>query len=118
MNWKNEILKARNEHVVVEKQKLLINSNQHHFANYFRSIKNNRHFYSAVGGLFAIGLLTISSCNVSSAKDSGTYDDSKIALKETQKIFVMLSINVNKGYQSVQYVNQYEIARDKIFNID
>ena len=62
--------------------------------------------------------LVLSSCNSAENKDLGTYEDPKIALIETQKVFFILSDNLNKGYKSVDYINEYEITRNKIFNLD
>ena len=45
----------------------------------------------------------------------GTYDDPKIAFEETQRALNLLSNNVNVGIESVQYVEEYEIAKSRIF---
>ena len=68
--------------------------------------------------LFFISLFAVLGCNSSSHEDLGSYDDPKVALIETQKVFTMLSKNVNKGYESMYYINEYEIAKDKMFNVD
>jgi hypothetical protein len=60
----------------------------------------------------------VSSCTSSKQDALGTYDDPEIALKETQKVITMLSQNINLGYKSVQYVDEYEIAKNKLFNLD
>lgn len=114
----NGILKTNNNEGGVDNQLCKFNENRLHFANFVLNLKSNSRFYAVTVGLFAIGLFAFSGCNNSNTEDLGTYDDPKVALIETQKIFAKLSNNVNKGYESVYYVNQYEIARDKIFNID
>lgn len=48
-------------------------------------------------------------------EDLGTYDDPEIAFRETQKALMLLSDNVNKGVNSVEYVAEYEESRDRIF---
>lgn len=68
--------------------------------------------------LFAICIFTITNCQDAPREDLGTYEDPKKALIETQKVFTLLSSNLNKGYESVHYINEYEIAKDKIFNVD
>ncbi|SHG84206.1 hypothetical protein [Flavobacterium defluvii] len=45
----------------------------------------------------------------------GTYDDPEEALKATQKALALLSNNVNVGIESVQYINEYEQSKNKIF---
>lgn len=48
----------------------------------------------------------------------GTFDDPEKAFAETQKALALLSDHVNKGIESVRYVQAYEDTRDKIFVID
>ena len=45
----------------------------------------------------------------------GTYDDPEEALAATQKALALLSSNVNVGIESVQYINEYEQSKNKIF---
>ncbi|MDQ6472275.1 hypothetical protein RB619_16610 [Flavobacterium sp. LHD-80] len=45
----------------------------------------------------------------------GTYDNPEEALKATQKALALLSNNVNIGIGSVQYINEYEQSKNKIF---
>ena len=53
-----------------------------------------------------------------SSAELGTFDDPKVAMEETQKALSLLSANVNKGINSVQYVQNYEDARDRIFVVE
>ncbi|HEX9980669.1 MAG TPA: hypothetical protein VGB50_08920 [Flavobacterium sp.] len=46
-------------------------------------------------------------------QDLGTYDDPEVALRETQKALSLLSGNVNKGMESVRYMQEFEEAKDK-----
>ncbi len=48
-------------------------------------------------------------------QDLGSFENPEIAFRETQKALDLLSGNFNKGVQSVQYVKEYEIAKDKVF---
>ena len=50
--------------------------------------------------------------------DLGTFSDPKIALQETQKALSLLSKHVNTGYESVQYIEEYEITKNKIFYVE
>ncbi|MBG6185919.1 hypothetical protein [Flavobacterium sp. CAN_S2] len=52
---------------------------------------------------------------VNNSKDLGTYDDPEVAFKETQKALSLLSKNVNVGIESVKYVEEYQIAKNKVF---
>lgn len=52
---------------------------------------------------------------VASQSELGTYDDPEEAFKATQKALALLSKNVNVGIESVQYINEYEQSKNKIF---
>jgi hypothetical protein len=45
----------------------------------------------------------------------GTYDNPEEALAATQKALALLSNNVNVGIESVQYIQEYEQSKNKIF---
>jgi hypothetical protein len=45
----------------------------------------------------------------------GTYDNPEEALAATQKALALLSSNVNVGIGSVQYIQEYEQSKNKIF---
>ena len=53
--------------------------------------------------------------NVAEKQDLGSYDNPEVAFRETQKALALLSENVNVGIGSVQYINEYETAKDKVF---
>jgi hypothetical protein len=46
----------------------------------------------------------------------GTYDDPQVAFRETQKALAMLSGHVNTGIESVQFIQEYDNSKEKIFN--
>ena len=48
-------------------------------------------------------------------EDLGTYDNPEVALKETQKALAMISNHVNRGIESVIYVQEYEKSKKIIF---
>lgn len=52
---------------------------------------------------------------INNSNDLGTYDDPEVAFKETQKALSLLSKNVNVGIESVKYVEEYQIAKNKVF---
>lgn len=49
------------------------------------------------------------------SRDLGTYDSPEEAFRETQKALAMLSDHVNTGVESVQYLQEYENAKEKVF---
>lgn len=53
--------------------------------------------------------------NAVEKQDLGSYDDPEVAFRETQKALALLSENVNVGIESVQYINEYETTKDKMF---
>lgn len=46
----------------------------------------------------------------------GSFDDPEVAFRETQKALSLLSQNVNVGMESMQYIQEYETAKNKVFN--
>jgi hypothetical protein len=65
-----------------------------------------------------IGIGTYTYFNVNTVKENqelGTYDDPEEALEATQKALAMLSDNVNVGIEGVQYLEVYEITKNKAF---
>ncbi|PWA09541.1 hypothetical protein [Flavobacterium laiguense] len=65
-----------------------------------------------------IGIGTYTYFNVNTVKENqelGTYDDPEEALEATQKALAMLSDNVNVGIEGVQYLQVYEITKNKAF---
>ncbi|MBJ2126940.1 MULTISPECIES: hypothetical protein [unclassified Flavobacterium] len=52
---------------------------------------------------------------VASQTELGTYNNPEEALKATQKALALLSTHVNVGIESVQYINEYEQSKNKIF---
>ena len=49
------------------------------------------------------------------SQDLGTYDNPEEAFRATQKALSLLSDNVNVGIESVQYIQEYQTTKDKIF---
>lgn len=45
----------------------------------------------------------------------GTYNNPEEAFKETQKALAMLSSNVNVGLESVAYVQEFEVTKNRVF---
>ena len=65
-----------------------------------------------------LGVGTYSYFNVNETKGNqelGTYEDPKEALEATQNALAMLSDNVNKGVDGIQYIRVYEITKNKVF---
>ena len=49
------------------------------------------------------------------SKELGTYDDPKEAFEATQKALALLSKNVNAGVEGMEYIQVYEVSKNKIF---
>ncbi len=65
-----------------------------------------------------MGIGTYTYFNVNTVKENqelGTYDDPEEALVATQKALAMLSDNVNVGIEGVQYLQVYEVTKNKAF---
>ncbi len=45
----------------------------------------------------------------------GTYDDPKEAFEATQEALTMLSKNVNAGIEGVQYLQVYQVTKERVF---
>ncbi|MEO5775828.1 MAG: hypothetical protein ABIQ27_02925 [Flavobacterium sp.] len=65
--------------------------------------------------LLGVGLFTFSHYNQPEYQDLGTIDDPEVAFRETQKALAMISESVNKGIGSMEYINEYEKSKNKIF---
>ena len=66
--------------------------------------------------LLGVGIYTFNNTNnVKSNQELGTYDNPEEAFIQTQKALAMLSNNVNVGIGSIQYIENYENTKNKIF---
>ena len=66
--------------------------------------------------ILGIGTYTYFDTNtVKQNRELGTYDDPEEALAATQKALAMLSDNVNVGIEGVQYIQVYEVTKNKVF---
>lgn len=66
--------------------------------------------------MMGIGTYTYFNANpVKGNQELGTYDDPEEALEATQKALAMLSDNVNVGIEGVQYLQVYEVTKNKAF---
>jgi hypothetical protein len=65
--------------------------------------------------LFSVGLFTFNHYNKQKSEDYGTYSDPEIAFRETQKALAMISKSVNKGIGSMNYLNEFEQSKNRIF---
>jgi predicted ribosomally synthesized peptide with SipW-like signal peptide len=65
-----------------------------------------------------LGAGTYAYFNVNEVKENkelGTYQDPKEALEATQKALAMLSNHVNTGVEGMQYIQVYEMTKNKVF---
>lgn len=67
--------------------------------------------------LLAIG--TFAYFNTEQYNESlGSFTDPEIAFQETQQALDLLSLKVNQGVETVQYIDEYDNAKSRIFNLD
>ncbi|MBC5863920.1 hypothetical protein [Flavobacterium turcicum] len=87
----------------------------------FRTVKpvrNRMLWWSAAASIVVlVGWSTFAflQTTASEQSDLGTYEDPKVAFEATQKALSMLSTQVNVGIESVQYIEEYQIAKNKVF---
>ena len=65
--------------------------------------------------MLSVGTFTYFNYNTAPKEDLGSFDSPEEAFIATQKALTMLSKNVNVGVKSVQYINEYEVAKAKVF---
>jgi hypothetical protein len=72
---------------------------------------------TAASVVVVLGIGTVAYLNYKNTdqQDLGSYDNPEVALKETQKALALLSENVNVGIKTVRYVEEYEMAKEKVF---
>ncbi len=72
----------------------------------------------AASFLVLIGVVTFYTLNNQQSETKqglGTFKTPEIAFQETQKALEMLSQNVNVGIESVSYIKEFEVTKNKIF---
>jgi hypothetical protein len=65
--------------------------------------------------LFGVGFYVYNHSFETINEDYGTFDSPELAFKETQKALNLISTHVNTGIESVQYINEFEQSKNKIF---
>ncbi len=70
---------------------------------------------ASVAVLLGVGLFTFNHYSQPVSQDLGTIDDPEVAFRETQKALALISRSVNKGIESMEYINEYEQSKNKIF---
>jgi hypothetical protein len=65
--------------------------------------------------LLGLSLFTFNHYNEPQPQDIGGINDPEVAFRETQKALAMISEHVNKGIESMSYLNEYEQSKNKIF---
>lgn len=83
-----------------------------------KPVRNRMLWWSAAASVVVlVGWSTFAflQTNATEQSDLGTYEDPKVAFEATQKALSMLSSQVNVGIESVQYIEEYQIAKNKVF---
>lgn len=65
--------------------------------------------------LLGAGTFTYFNRNPDKSEDLGTYNDPEVALRETQKALSLLSTHMHTGVESVEYIGQFDEAKNKVF---
>ena len=65
--------------------------------------------------LLGVSLFTFNHYNQPKPQESGIINDPEVAFRETQKALAIISEHVNKGIGSMNYLNEYEQSKNKIF---
>jgi len=71
-------------------------------------------FVASVLVLLSVGFYTFTKSK-EGTNDLGTFENPEIAFKETQKALNLISKNLNIGIESMQYINEFEQSKNKIF---
>lgn len=80
--------------------------------------RNLARFSIAASVIVLLGIGVYNYFNYNNTKQNqnlGTYDDPEVAFRETQKALSMLSTQINTGFESVQYIQEYENSKNLIF---
>ncbi len=70
---------------------------------------------ASVAVLLGVSFFTLHHYNQPKPQDLGSINDPEVAFRETQKALAMISEHVNKGIGSMNYLNEYEQSKHKIF---
>ena len=70
---------------------------------------------ASVAVLLGLSLFTFNYYHQQKSDANGTINDPEVAFRETQKALAMISEHVNKGIGSMNYINEYEQSKNKIF---
>ena len=66
--------------------------------------------------LLGVGTYAYYSSDVANkSQNLGTYDNPEEAFRATQKALSLVSDNINVGIESVQYIQEYQTTKDRIF---
>lgn len=120
-NIAEHLVPYRQMFVFFEKEQTLQSNKEFKLESAAKNNSFKRFSYSiAASVILAIGAgIFVYTNNFNShADDLGTFNDPEIALQETQKALTLLSKHVNTGYESLQYIEEYETTKNKIFNIN
>ncbi|WP_158729321.1 MULTISPECIES: hypothetical protein [unclassified Flavobacterium] len=85
---------------------------------FYRQIRPVLWLSIAASVIVAVGVGSYAFLNTDTTppqSDLGTYEDPKVAFEATQKALSLLSNNINVGIESVLYLEEYQIAKNKVF---
>ena len=77
---------------------------------------NRQWLWAAASVVVMIGIgLTVLQKNQDQPAQLGTFDDPEMAYQEAQKAFQLIAENLNKGKQNIQYLQEFENNKNRIF---
>lgn len=87
-----------------------------------KTSSKNRNFFISIAAsllvLLGVSVFTYNNFDEPIQNELGTYKSPEVALVEAQKALNLISKHVNTGYKSVQVIEEYEITKNKIFNVN
>lgn len=82
----------------------------------FNKKPNRQWLWTAASVVVMIGIgLTVLQKNPTQPEQLGTFDDPEMAYQEAQKAFQLIAENLNKGKQNIQYLQEFENNKNRIF---
>jgi hypothetical protein len=84
-----------------------------------KSKKQNRVVWLSVAAsvvvMFGVGFFAYQNTSETTQEKLGVINDPEVAFKETKKALALISKHVNTGIESVNYLDEFEQSKNKIF---
>lgn len=93
----------------------LTNTKRMNQRNNLKQKPNRTRLWAVVSIVILFGIVFVFLKKPKQSDDLGTFDDPEIAFIETQKALNLIAKNLNKGKESINYLQEYENTKDRIF---